>query len=263
VTEPHPDSDADAAMIDRLYAGSDEGGLQIVRGLVARVREEMPGVEPPAALSARLIQAATPARAGVWTRLRTWFAAIAMHPGLAAAATLVLVAGAAAIWMRQGGKAATPTVSSTPTAPAAEPPQLDDRLEDEELPAQAEVSREADTAEKDVRTPDRSPPSPHHKAKPAPPGTAGGEGSSAQATGDSSPDVVLEAKPPVVVTTKVGGRETAEEKPKQTSPPPPPADDPGATTTTDDDEPNGPPSDAELARQLTRQATTAAKQGDC
>lgn len=214
--------DADAACIDRLYAGEDLDGLQQVRGLVARVRDEMPGVEPPSAISAMLLQAARPARAGFWERLRSWFAGIAMHPGLAAAATLVIVAGAAAIWMRQGGKAATPTVAST------SPPASEERATLDELDAPADPV---------ASLPSLSP-SPVRKSPPRKTGAAAGSGSGSAVVTDSAPPRV---------TTQVD---------KQAAPPPPPVADDGVAE-------GGGPSDADLARQLTRQAALAAKKHDC
>jgi hypothetical protein len=113
-SEPDRDEERDAALIDRLYgddAGEDLGELRSVRALIARVREEAPVAEPSPAISATLLQAAR-ARApkqGLWARFVAWMSPVTSHPALAAAATLVVVAGAAALWMRGGGEVAEPT----------------------------------------------------------------------------------------------------------------------------------------------------------
>jgi hypothetical protein len=100
----------DAEMIDRLYeGGADPDGLGLVRSLVARVREEHAGVEPPQAVSARLLQAAeehAPRKKavavaaespGLMERLRRWWMPVS---------GAVMVAGALALYLNQGGKAA-------------------------------------------------------------------------------------------------------------------------------------------------------------
>ncbi len=196
MTEP----DADVETIDRLYAGaagSDLDGLRMVRGLVARVRDEMPGLEPPQAISARLLQAAEPAPAAVaavepdrpslWARMRTWFA----QPAVAALAMLVLVAGGAAIWMRQG-KSASPAISTT---------EVDDESKEEavaDLPAETRGSTVTlppeQRAERPVVKPEPEKPA---DKRPAPPR----------------------------VTTHVGG---------ESSPPPPPPPPSDETTVTPD-----------------------------
>jgi hypothetical protein len=101
-------------VIDRLYdGGEDVDGLALVRVLVARVRDEHAGVEPPQAVSARLLQAAeelAPKRAavaveeerpGLWARVRSWLMPTSVM--LAAAAVLVL-------WVKQDQPPAEPTI---------------------------------------------------------------------------------------------------------------------------------------------------------
>lgn len=262
--------DADADVIDRLYAGGsddDLDGLRMVRGLVARVRDEMPELEPPQAVSALLLQAAaparvaTPAKTGAWARLRGWFAGIAMHPGLAAAATLIVVAGAAAIWMRQGGKAATPTVAST--APAVEdkaappPAALDDGLaKDEAVVVEREGATQAE--ELDVRPADKPAP---RKTKPKGAPKSGGESAGSSTPIVSEPDDADDEEKPTV-TTKVGGNKVAEDKPE--SPPPPPPKNPEVWNPPANDSPTtGGSSDADQARKLTTAAAAAARRGEC
>jgi hypothetical protein len=121
-------------------------GLERVRGLF----RELPAEEPPPRISAQLLaeaarSAPSPRRAavgaaevGFWARLLSWLSPV-QHPGLAAAATLVLVAGVAGVLvLRKGddltraGRAAPPsspteaadTAAATgeaTTPPAAEP----------------------------------------------------------------------------------------------------------------------------------------------
>lgn len=218
--------ESDADLVDRLYAGAadpDLDGIRMVRGLVARVRDEMPGVEPPPSISARLLQAAAPARAavavepdppGVWARLRMWFA----QPAVAAMATLVLVAGAAALWMRQG-KPASPSISTT-------------EVRDEP----------SERASSDLAVETRAPTSALPPAPTPPPPR--------KAPASKSADKPAQA--PVAKTH--GGDEAGVELDTTTSPPPapPPPSNPAPA-----------PSANEDARRLTRQAVVAGQQGDC
>jgi len=278
VNEPRSDA-GDAELIDRLYEVGDDAeldGLRMVRGLVARVRDEMPGVEPPQAISARLLQAAAlptraaavePAREGLWARFRAWFAGVAMHPGMAAAVTLVIVAGAAAIWMRQGGKAATPTVSTEPTAAeqdrgvdAPEPPAPPALAGSKDV-APVEVQREAvtdDGDERDVRPADKAPPRKAPPPKPKPTTPAPDDDSTGGASSGSGSGGFVDQTDKTTVTTKVGGKKTTEDS-VRAPPAPPPSEGPSP----DSDDEGGAPSDSEMARALTRQATAAAKKQDC
>ncbi len=145
------DEAADAALIDRLYGEGAPGspadvddldGLRSLRGLIARVRDEAPVAEPSQALSARLLLAAAehaprrpgaaavePEGPGLWARVRTWFAPMFAHPGLAAAATLVVVVGVGgALYLRGKGAAHEPTLrraNEPATAASADPTQKD------------------------------------------------------------------------------------------------------------------------------------------
>jgi anti-sigma factor RsiW len=96
--------------------------LERVRELVRALPEE----EPPPAISAQLLahaaQAAqrrggtAPAVApGFWSRVRSWFQPIIAHPGLAAACSVVLVAGVAGVLvLRQGDELTSATRSAEP-----------------------------------------------------------------------------------------------------------------------------------------------------
>ena len=94
-----------------------------VRELVANLPEE----DPPAAVSAQLMHAAASAqkskRRGVLTWLGGLFHGLSLHPGLAAAASLVLVVGIAGTFYLTGKKQlATPVETSSAPAPVP-PPQ--------------------------------------------------------------------------------------------------------------------------------------------
>jgi hypothetical protein len=120
---PAPD---DLMLVDLLYGELDEDAraraerrvredqalgqdLDAFSNLRALMRE-LPEAEPPDALTAKLMHAAAAevsgSRAGaendeepqsLWSRLKSLFLPIAMHPGLAAAASLVLVTGIAGV----------------------------------------------------------------------------------------------------------------------------------------------------------------------
>jgi len=270
---PSESEERDAELIDRLYGGDesdDLGELRGVRELIARVRDEAPGAEPSPAISASLLQAAR-ARApkeGLWARLRAWLLPITMHPGLAAAATLVIVVGAAAIWMRGGGEIAEPTRDDKAAAPAA--PAEEAVAEAEQAPPAEPViadpapvapagaaGEKQDGAEPPARPTKRPPRKP--KAEPT--------------RRDVADDADLAVKG--TVTGTVGGVRAEETKkeakpaPRQEEtvtpvpPPPPPsptADSGGALEQVQAVEP---PSPTERARALTRQAKAEAGKKNC
>lgn len=107
-----------------------EGELETMRGLRA-LFAELPDEEPPSALTAQLMHAAAmhakkapaavPAESsGLFAKLRDWFMPVLSHPGLAAAATLVVVVGVAgSLYMRGEAKLAEPQVASEAAAPAS------------------------------------------------------------------------------------------------------------------------------------------------
>jgi len=90
----------------------------------------LPDEEPPPAISAQLMHAAAQHvegarraadRPGIWERLRAWVGPIGMHPGLAAAASLVLVAGVAGLlYMRGADHPVGPKAPTNAAAPAGD-----------------------------------------------------------------------------------------------------------------------------------------------
>jgi hypothetical protein len=296
VSSPSSNEDEDAAFIDRLYGGEDVGGLGAVRGLIARVREEQPGVEPPQAIGAKLLLAAqehAPKKAaaaseekpGLWARVRRWMTPLVAHPGMAAAATLVVVVGATAVWMSRGGEVAEP-VRQEARAPAVEPEGAaagsamvggadTATVTTESAPAAAAVAPDPQPLEEKQQ----AAPATTATSKPAPKrdipakkkakadlatGTAsGGEGRGGAAFGDSEADDGRQQEPVAGVKAKVGGS-TADKAPaprpaqQPASPPPPPAPEQPAENESKNDE--AAPS---RVRQLFDQARAAAKQGDC
>ncbi len=99
------------------------GEMRRVRDLFSSLEEE----DPPSRLTAQLMaeaaraapqprRAAAPAEAGLWSRFISWLQPLAQRPALAAAASLVLVAGVAGVlYMRKGDE-----LTSTAPPPAAE-----------------------------------------------------------------------------------------------------------------------------------------------
>jgi hypothetical protein len=120
------DVEADPARADEMAAFSR------VRSLMRDLPEE----EPPAALTAQLMHAAAravPARRGaaavpvevegpgLWERIKAFFRPVMMHPGLSAAATLVVVCGVAGVLYMTGNfDRAEPHARSGATPPATE-----------------------------------------------------------------------------------------------------------------------------------------------
>ena len=131
-------------LLDLLYAEEADGGgagegpaeglaeadrrelerLRELRGVLREVREASEA-EPPAlddvmaAARERATKASTStagaAGGGLWARVRGWFQVMAAHPAMAAAATVVLVAGTAGVLYVNGHGSAAPEA----TAPAA------------------------------------------------------------------------------------------------------------------------------------------------
>jgi hypothetical protein len=97
--------------------------LQGLRGLFAALPDE----EPPAAISNKLLAIAAqeaPKSAGesrgLWATISGWFAPIARHPALAAAASFALVAGVAGtLYVTGNAQMATPGASDSPAPTAA------------------------------------------------------------------------------------------------------------------------------------------------
>lgn len=132
----------DLMLVDLLYGELDENARERAE---QRVREdqalgqdldafsnlralmrELPEAEPPEALSAKLLHAAAAEVSGgrapvadgeepqsLWSRLKSLFLPIAMHPAFAAAASVMLVAGIAGVLYVSGDlKSATPRLES-------------------------------------------------------------------------------------------------------------------------------------------------------
>ncbi len=126
--------DADPALAARL------GEMRRVRELFSAMEDE----EPPGRLTAQLMAeaarsapqaraAAARREAGIWARFISWLQPLVERPALAAAASLVLVAGVAGVlYMKKGEELTSTTPASTPVSEqpppaatgegAAEPP---------------------------------------------------------------------------------------------------------------------------------------------
>jgi len=151
---------------DLLYGELDDERAEQVRaqlpeseldGKVAayqRLRDafhSLPDEEPPPAISAQLLHAAAKqvegkqrgrsaslGGVGLWSKLRDWLSPVVMHPGLAAAASILVVGGVVGmLYLKNGDKIAQPDVSSRAEAPeglgatrSPAAPAMDGRLDD-------------------------------------------------------------------------------------------------------------------------------------
>jgi hypothetical protein len=126
------DGEAERAMRARVAADpglADQlGQLERVRGLFRELADEEPPARSTAQLMAQAAQAARKGgeREGFWQRLRGWLTPIMAHPGLAAAASVILVAGVAGLLLLRKGTELTrvrsePTALDVEMAPAAPP----------------------------------------------------------------------------------------------------------------------------------------------
>jgi hypothetical protein len=262
--------DQDAKLIDSLYeGGEDPSGLHMVRSLVARVRAEQSGVEPPQAISARLLQAAeehAPRRAavpveapsGFWARIRAWMAPFAAHPGVMAAATLVVVAGAA-LYLQQGGRTAEPTRSQEPARVAERQEAAPELAPQTPTPAAVTVPDQPVAPEPlaDKKGEEKKVSRPTRKvAPPAKPETVttADDGETESAKRDQAPARVT-------VEGTVRGNVGGEDADSQQAAPPPPPPPPSAKTTTESRKPEKVA--PATAQDLMQQARAAAKKGDC
>lgn len=167
--DEHRHDDAELRLVDLLYGElhsehevhalerEHEAELGELRSLRTLLRS-MPDEEPPAALTAKLMHAATvhaPKRAassertGVLGWLASLFRPIAMYPGLAAAASLVLVVGVAGtLYLSGHSQMAEPrTAAPAPAATATATPAADvARAENAALAEPAERAREEEAA---------------------------------------------------------------------------------------------------------------------
>jgi anti-sigma factor RsiW len=120
-----------AAVRERLPACAEVAAKVAAYENLRRAFAALPDEEPPAAISAQLMHAAAAhvrarrRRVGVasgsfWAGLVGSWRALATHPALAAAASLLVVAGVAgALYLRGRGDVAEPTVPSAAEAPVA------------------------------------------------------------------------------------------------------------------------------------------------
>ncbi|HVK76947.1 MAG TPA: hypothetical protein VM734_26660 [Kofleriaceae bacterium] len=267
-----------AAAEDRPAGGGDDlddeqfGDL---RALIRRVREDDLDEEPPAHLDALLMAAArrhAPAPRKTWLqRLRAALAPVVLHPALAGAAALVVVGGAAGVmYLRGGHEVVQPTVSApgepaapagdvaaapagAPSMPAAATVALEHEAEDRAAPTlpppprprveQAALAPKADSPRRPPRAKPLPPPAPPPPPPPSDRRTAvAGAGDAVVATGDGADEKPATA-PVAGVQIARGADELAVQVPAETSAAPPRSDG--------------------QAAQLTREARTAAKRGDC
>jgi hypothetical protein len=143
INEREPESGKEFMLVDLLYGELDQTGegqvtpeaagddeLEALRELRGLFRE-LPEEEPPAAITAKLLHAASlhassasgdEEKRGLWAWLMSLVQPIAMYPGLAAATTLVLVAGVAGSFYLSGRtQLAEPTVTGEPASSKASP----------------------------------------------------------------------------------------------------------------------------------------------
>jgi hypothetical protein len=297
--------DADATLVELLYGeldgadrdraearvaadpalASELDGLRALRGTL-RIWGEASDAEPPGDLSALLAAArasarpaavaAEPATPGLWERLSRWMAPLLAHPGLAAAATLVLVAGVAGtLYVTGGSRMAEPTAapaqdqapSELAIAPEPAPPR-----EAPAAAAPATISEESaapggaasggavadkrERAESKASAPDK--PKERRKRQAAEPmddadaegaaaGTAGGEAFESEAAPPARDEAVAPTQAPA-----------AAPPPPAKAPPPAPRPSSSAGDTAEPASPGA----GDLAR-LTREARDAAARGDC
>ena len=126
---------------------------QRVRGLVAQLPQE----EPPEGLTAQLLHTAALAgkrRRGIFAWFTGLMEGVALHPGLAAAASLILVVGIAGTWYLAGKDQFATSVSPSATAPAAERAAM----EKEEPTAKSEESAKSEEADDMETAADRAAP---------------------------------------------------------------------------------------------------------
>jgi hypothetical protein len=245
----------DAAFIDRLYGddGDDDlDGFRGVRSLIARVRSEAPEPEPAQAITARLLLAAeehapkrsaATVRPGVWARILGWLGPLSAHPGVLAAATLVVVAGAVVVWKQRPAepqyRADAPTQKEAKRPAAAEEKKEASRDESNKAGAEAE-KLESGGQVVPTSPPPQSPERPRKDARAK-------KKQEIKAPPEPEPDRGPTGGDPI---TDGEGTTTAD-----SPPPPPPKADPQPKQEKRDRK-----TDAE---RLTDDARTAAKQGNC
>jgi hypothetical protein len=267
-------------------------GLRALRGTFRTWGEES-DAEPPGDLSALMAAAranAPPAAVaaeapapGLWERLSRWMAPLMAHPGLAAAATLVLVAGVAGTLYVTGG----PTMVETTSAPAVaiEEAPAPVAAPAPTAPAPADLATEgaaAPAAAADSSAPARgavvvgAAPEPVAGDRAQRERKAAPKAKASKADMDSVGDAELVRDQAPAKKAESASERTGTSAPTRAPspsaqapaaapapaapPPPPPAAEPSPTAGADTAEPSAPGS--ELAR-LGREAREAAARGDC
>lgn len=138
------DEDSAASSTQTIEADDELSADFAAFGSVRALMSELPAEEPPASISAQLVHAAAAAvptsskksaeplaaGGGVFSWLKNLFMPLAMHPAMAAAASLVLVVGVAgAIYMSGNWKVSEPTADSKASSSvSSDSPRADDRL---------------------------------------------------------------------------------------------------------------------------------------
>lgn len=101
-----------------------------------RMREafrSLPDEEPPPAITAQLLHAAAKQvegkrvddGEGFWARLRGWFSPIVLHPGFAAATSILVIGGVVGLlYMKSSDQIAQPDVPTRATAPESREPAV-------------------------------------------------------------------------------------------------------------------------------------------
>jgi hypothetical protein len=126
------DGDREREVRERITECELEGKIAGYEKLRAAFRS-LPDEEPPPAITAQLLHAAAKqvggkatgvatgvVAVGFWARMRKWFEPLAMHPGLAATASLLVVGGVVGVLYLSGkDKVAQPNAPTHATAPSS------------------------------------------------------------------------------------------------------------------------------------------------
>jgi anti-sigma factor RsiW len=284
--------EADPALSARL------GEMRRVRELFSSMADE----EPPSRLTAQLLaeaarsapqvrSAAAPAEAGLWARFVSWLQPLVQRPALAAAASLVLVAGVAGVLYMRKGEELTSTAPESKTASTApedrwgeatakpEPPPppitaatpADTGSAESGAQGQADESAGAEIAKSEAAKPARE----SSRRKKAVGGVAGGDKNrsfekapprpavkSGTVYGLSEQEMVPREEPPAANQAGPGGGGAAPEQKKadDRGPAAEPAPAPQATPPPADTKPSAPRADA---RTLHQRAIDAALDQRC
>lgn len=263
------------------------GDMRRVRELFSQMADE----EPPSRLTAQLMAeaarsapqmraAAAPAQAGLWARFVSWLQPLVQRPALAAACSLLLVAGVASLlYVRKGEEltSTAPTTTSadtgtaTATGEAAEPPPAPPvtaatpaDTSGANLEGDAEQSSD-EPAKKAASEPAEKPLSRRRKAASTAPGTGKAyDKSPAKPTvksgtvyGLSEQEMVPAEEPKL--GNQAGPTGGASAPPRQKAEPAPPAAEPAPAPPTSDSKAAPPPD----VRELHKRAIDAALDNRC